>query len=651
MSLRDKLEREKAESAAEKLAGEEKAKAEKSEGRRAELDGLLKKRQALAEIKTAAANTTEEVAAAKTKLKGKRAVLRSLHKDSINEETGEASIPAPIEVLRDDELREEDEVVEYNNARDEFRLSANAAKGVQAQLTELGIDNSAKLKPSELEVMLVGMQKDVDAATQTFVLEHPDVDPEMTARIKEELVSSRKAEILKSPWLRGESSGHKAFYRELSSHVSRRDRSPLETSLHDATTALSRSPQDIKAYVGALTSALGNKTGPISAIDREGVERAVAENIVRGGEFSNTLSYQNLRAALSLPTNNERKMSGDEYQSDKEHCIQMAAEVIQDSPNLKMAVEALLENYQEVTQFRAIPGEINRLQAREEEVRDLLSDYSRNLHGKAIRGREQQLNRKESDYTADLQELDNELRMLRLASISLKTTLDSLSDENLSTRVGIHKDILNEKNVLNVDELLSAGQIQNLRGEIATTKDVISELNGVVKVIEDEKNGMFGPSRDKKERLERLGRRIVELGAQNPDSGKIIQAAKSLVTQLEVEAKDKASEITRLTTKDRELQSRLSPINTYAHLFGDEGYESTLGELLTKAQALAAEELPRKEVQRTEKAKELEDTIADQSALAEEKRELEKEKATIFDTIRKLQARQDDLKRKVGAYT
>lgn len=181
MSLREKAEAAQAARAEALRAEQEQQVQTETEKKEAKVGSLLASAEMLkkiADTKKEWENSALTIQAGKQALRKEREELRSIHKDSKDELTGEAAVPTPEEILSGpdkDEYQEEPEVVAYNQARTTLQESFNSRdqKFVET-LKDIGIiEEGEEISVREGVKRLQEKETSIQEDLKKFQIENP----------------------------------------------------------------------------------------------------------------------------------------------------------------------------------------------------------------------------------------------------------------------------------------------------------------------------------------------------------------------------------------------------------------------------------------------------------------------------------------------
>ncbi|KND49356.1 MAG: Large Ala/Glu-rich protein [Parcubacteria bacterium C7867-008] len=354
MALRETLNATKAAKEAAKAQAELSVAEQEKAQLKEQFDALITKRAALAEIKKVAADAYSALSEKAPKARGALKELRSIHKESVDEDTGEAAIPKASELIRSEEYQDEEEVVAYKDAREEFRLSVKGVREVRKQLKELGIDDADSLLPGQLESVLEETDRDIDAQTRAFVLEHPDVDPEMSARVRAEVVAdiaNRTGRALdREHYFTDTFKPQQAFGNSYVKH------GRLENAVREGIVALNSDRETRQSTIKRLRELYPDAEG-ISEFDTEALELSLARQIV-SGYAAPRKDYYETGTWLARKYNEGKEDGKENADSDETSAVESLIQEAVATGMFRPVAESYIQDYKALREYEGLPEQI-----------------------------------------------------------------------------------------------------------------------------------------------------------------------------------------------------------------------------------------------------------------------------------------------------
>jgi hypothetical protein len=572
-SLLDQAKRMKTEREALRVAAAEKVASENKEAElpllTEEFKALKTKRSAIAEIKEAAERSNpESLQEAKKTLRSERGVLREIHELSKDEETGEAALPSPSEIIRDENFVQAPEVARYNNARENFRLTATEIKKVRAELASLGIENPEDLLPGQLEVLLEDMDKEVAAETSAFILEHPEVDPEAAAEIRAALVQSKIAAY-----------GH--VKNALPKHFHANARAARGSVVEAVSKSLrDLSPQDMEMYMRVLKENLGSSVERVSVLDTEALANVLAAQMVDDPIYST-------EARQSLPEikedNNE---TGAQYYAHRKTLVEKIATM----PVVEQKAREIIEGYKKMSEYQKIPNEVDALTREKNALRS--SVETQNVDSELT-----SIGFKENNGQSAIEIVDKKLEQMREGLLEIartRATLGELADASMEGRTNTRfggaptLDITIKDADLNFDEINA--KIPHPDHSEHGAKKKIEVLSRLTSRIRAEKDGFLGrTTTQKKQLLELLANEMQKQFGVDAPGG--VEGAEAKIAELEKSIPVQLANRETMIKRMEEKLDTLKPLRDLAVLLNVGQFSGTVGDFAHTLQTKIPEQI------------------------------------------------------------
>ncbi|MDB4992259.1 MAG: Large Ala/Glu-rich protein [Parcubacteria group bacterium] len=701
MSLRDKVEQGKAEKAAakEQIQQQEQQSLEAQEATALteKLNSIVTNRAYILDIKSRATGTKKELRSSKSALKKERANLREIHAESIDEDTQEAAIPKPHELLRNKEYAAEPEVLAYGIAQEKFKLSAAEARKVTVELKQLGIEDPSKLLPGQLEAFLEEREREINAEARTFVLEHPDVNPEAVAQMKEELISSRAAALTEAFADAGESQMYKSFYGNLKANMEREKgkqgsavplkEHALQNVLHHTLSSVlgtidaqEKSPAEKQRVMNVLQMGLKDIDGPLTEIESEAISRALVTNFLEGGNqnwvvsgpgtgmtrFLNELALAKATGAgepapekLKSPDSLSSEASVDMYEKMLDERVNELTTVIRGDKflerNLQHAVTGLTKNYTELKEYNELPAEKRRLEMRRDEIQRTLEGKGSfsSVSSDSLPGKLEALNRRQESIDAEKNALA-ETRRQTLGVLAIGSSLSSALHHSvldapieLPPHTGsISIDTAKITGVWGDKEYQEALETQRSAKEGAQR---LQELVDSLKRASPEKGllgKMLGKTKEQKTAESALADELNRMpdAKGNVEPGEALAKATQKISELSAKVGEARFDLDAINAKATALKNTLKPIDSTIRLFGSEGFTGTVREYIPALHEKITTEISRIDQKMAALDAEKAASQNEKNELLEQKRELEAEQQEIKRSLEGLAQREERLR-------
>lgn len=632
MSLREKLEQQKALKAQERerAAAAESATAEQHERSEAQaaLQDLAQRFDSLSGIRAAVREATDRMRESRARLKRERTTLRELHADSMDEESGEAMLPKPVELLRDESFAQEDEVVSYREARDAFQLSAEQVKAVRGQLSALGIENPESLLPGQLNALLQDAEKTVEREVREFLQERPGTDPETEARLFEAIVQKKTEVLYQAISSAMPSRAHKQFEQEFRSVIKDKKQSgafarrPYFAALAAGAEEAVRGGLDKAAAVEAFQRNRLDPAAPVDELDRAALERALALTIALGDPRM-PMGDERMAAVIDadkkqqfeenslkeeprplVPIDQLPEAERDAARRERQGYLAERGAVSQDIRQLSQTV---LSGVEDVRGLERAVAELKELEVREREISRTLEEGEESV-------RERLAAAKRDADRAERQERAAADRETQLAEgFKNLPSMANLPPYAYDAAVTAEKSTWGEKKFSISGKDLYRYPQPSI-SELTRMLDDANRLAESAAAAAGMKNGLLGMSREKKEKIASV---TGSLERQFGRKVSTLEEAQATLAALTRELSDSRQDAERMVADNQRLSEALEPLSGLLEPLELTGYSGSLRGLIDqvlRSKSTALIEAARKRAEAAEhaqKAREARDELAE----------------------------------------